>query len=471
VFSIRRRQGVVSFVAAGMFLGCLFATSTPCAGQAALGPHSTQANTESEAARKAAEDSKPKNKVAPEVKPDGEPKTAEPPRSGVPQESDSLKIENFWSNPSKIGKPAKIRDRTEGGADAGEPTFSITLHVIGISKLAKTGDYTATKLIPFINGVPIGEVHLDYVDLESEQMRFRFTLTDKTLPDWTDLLGLEARRVTLGIGWNVSGQKVMAANKLVIRAATWPRLIAFISISIVIVLSVVILGRRTALLRDRPEPVANDGTAFGASSSETKATFSLARAQMAWWLVISAISFLYLWAVLDKWTFNAKVLTLLGISGATGLSSVLIDSGKQKSAAGELDLALADKALKAREFAVTDAELSRLRDDEATNRLAVVAEQANQERLRLIDKRIETLKREAGPASTTLGFIRDLLSDKDGISLHRYQLVVWSIVLGVLFVYKVYTTLQIPLIDDTLLTLMGISGGLYLGFKWPDPKK
>jgi len=54
------------------------------------------------------------------------------------------------------------------------------------------------------------------------------------------------------------------------------------------------------------------------------------------------------------------------------------------------------------------------------------------------------------------------------VVLHRVQVVVWTIVLGGAFVYLVARDLEMPAFDATLLTLMGISSGAYLGFKWPE---
>lgn len=62
----------------------------------------------------------------------------------------------------------------------------------------------------------------------------------------------------------------------------------------------------------------------------------------------------------------------------------------------------------------------------------------------------------------------------NGIALHRFQMVVWTIVLGVIFLLGVYRDLAMPKFSLTLLALMGISATTYLGFKIPerqtDPK-
>jgi len=45
---------------------------------------------------------------------------------------------------------------------------------------------------------------------------------------------------------------------------------------------------------------------------------------------------------------------------------------------------------------------------------------------------------------------------------------VWTLVLGVIFVGSVYKNLEMPEFSATLLGLMGISSGTYLGFKVPE---
>jgi ABC-type Mn2+/Zn2+ transport system permease subunit len=67
-------------------------------------------------------------------------------------------------------------------------------------------------------------------------------------------------------------------------------------------------------------------------------------------------------------------------------------------------------------------------------------------------------------------FLDDILSDENGISFHRFQITVWTLVLVVIFGFVVYETLGMPTFDEKLLALMGISSGTYLGFKFPETK-
>lgn len=59
----------------------------------------------------------------------------------------------------------------------------------------------------------------------------------------------------------------------------------------------------------------------------------------------------------------------------------------------------------------------------------------------------------------------DILSDEQGVNFHRFQMAVWTLVLGIVFMQQVYKNLAMPDFDNTLLGLLGISAGTYLGLK------
>jgi hypothetical protein len=66
--------------------------------------------------------------------------------------------------------------------------------------------------------------------------------------------------------------------------------------------------------------------------------------------------------------------------------------------------------------------------------------------------------------------ITDVLKDGEGISFHRFQIAVWTVVLGLVFIRSVLLQLVMPDFDTTLLGLMGISSGTYIGFKFPESR-
>jgi hypothetical protein len=72
-----------------------------------------------------------------------------------------------------------------------------------------------------------------------------------------------------------------------------------------------------------------------------------------------------------------------------------------------------------------------------------------------------------GPRATA-GFWRDLVTDDKGVvALDRFQVLIWTLVLGGIFLNSVFLYLTMPEFSATMLALMGISSGTYIGFKLP----
>lgn len=136
------------------------------------------------------------------------------------------------------------------------------------------------------------------------------------------------------------------------------------------------------------------------------ATFSLARIQMAFWTFIILCSFVFVGMITGDYfsTMNENVLGLMGISVGASLGASIIDGGTSKA-----------------------------------NALPIYA--------------------------TSGHWWRDVLSDGTGISIHRFQMVAWTAVLGIVFLHEVYANLAMPKFDAVLLGLLGISAGTYLGLK------
>jgi hypothetical protein len=66
------------------------------------------------------------------------------------------------------------------------------------------------------------------------------------------------------------------------------------------------------------------------------------------------------------------------------------------------------------------------------------------------------------------GFFIDILSDANGISLHRFQNFTWTLIAIIVYLYKVSlikTGCDLPELSDTLLALTGISSATYLVMK------
>ncbi|WP_136658328.1 hypothetical protein [Nitratireductor sp. XY-223] len=71
------------------------------------------------------------------------------------------------------------------------------------------------------------------------------------------------------------------------------------------------------------------------------------------------------------------------------------------------------------------------------------------------------------PVRASQNFFRDIVSSGGELSLARFQMVGWTLALILVFVASVVDKLSMPEFSATLLGLMGLSSGTYVGFKFP----
>ena len=205
--------------------------------------------------------------------------------------------------------------------------------------------------------------------------------------------------------------------------------------------------------------------------------YSLGRAQMAFWFFLIYASYVTIWLITDALdTITASLLALMGISAGTALSEAMIDSGKMDANADQLQRLAADKQSLEQSIPEVQTQISTLAGktaltSEDTLTLDSLNKQLQDSRQRLsqVNQQIQNLT----PATDTVvskNFIRDILSDGGGYSFHRFQIFAWTLVLGIIFISSVYNNLTMPEFSATLLGLMGISSGTYIGFKFPETK-
>jgi hypothetical protein len=138
--------------------------------------------------------------------------------------------------------------------------------------------------------------------------------------------------------------------------------------------------------------------------------YSLGKSQMAFWGLLVMLTFAGLWSLTGTMErIPEQVLMLVGISGATGLSAIVINNSKQPAHGSE---------------------------------------------------------GQQPPVSK--GFWQDICDDGNGLCFHRLQVVIWTVLLGMVFVRSVADVMSMPEFSETLLIMLGISNGVYLGFKFPE---
>ena len=184
--------------------------------------------------------------------------------------------------------------------------------------------------------------------------------------------------------------------------------------------------------------------------------YSLGKSQMAFWGLMVVLAFVGIWILTGTMEYiPQQVLILLGISGATGLSAVLIGNSKKSGAEDEIT--------KLRQEEQNLKELKEKNPDSFSP--------DNESQLTVLSQKIKELSHQLGnqmQRTQPRGFWREICDDGNGVSFHRLQVVIWTLVLGMVFVGSVADGMSIPEFPETLLILMGISNLTYLGFKIPE---
>lgn len=296
---------------------------------------------------------------------------------------------------------------------------SIVLHVPGLKGYLDTDEDKCDKLVLFLDEVAVDGSSPESCDPYQETVRFRLDRTAKSDDAWHTLLAEPVgfiKEVDVSAGPEGRLMFPTTAREFYLEVLPATEFYGFAVMLAVGLVGMFVLARRTALLRD-PAPGAG-----------VRGPYSLSRFQLAFWSFLVVGAYLFIWMITEELdTITGSVLVLLGIGSGTALGAAMIDKGKPAAATPPPPAAPADAA-------------------------AVPADAAAAPK----------------PPATSQGFLRDVLSDENGISLYRFQLFIWTLVLGVIFCASVYHSLSMPQFSTTLLGLMGISSGTYLGFKVPE---
>jgi hypothetical protein len=355
----------------------------------------------------------------------------------------------------------------------------IAVTVTNLNQHEKDAAPPLSKLILYLDGYPLKGLNPVTVNAPKDLLVFK--LDRGTAENWSILLGRphsHVRDVRVGIGTDnteFDHDDAVPIDRAQIRLRIFYRnwLIAC-SLGFLALLGLFLwFAISSDIVRDSspPEPPAGK-----------RRPFSLGRCQMAVWFFIVIGSFVFIWLITgDINTITEQALVLIGIGTGTALGAAAIDSNKQGSADTELaelrpqeaklDAVVTELVAKVQRLsdaigaipspaAATPAQVQELSD-------AKVALKESEAQLQVVKDKIA--KSEAGlSAPVSTGLILDLLTDAEGIAFHRFQIVVWTLIMVFLFCVGVYQTLKMPEFSSTMLALMGISAGTYLGFKIPE---
>lgn len=383
------------------------------------------------------------------------------------------------------------------------------------SQLAPAVQLDPSQYALFFDDQELQGLDASRYDATRHAFAFELVRNEQNKALWKSFLGSPTashRAVSVALGIRQSDKKTQPTIEGVAGSATFELQVfswAWFWVAVVVValvLGVVIsTARWNTTLRDTLVP----------QLPPNEQPYSLGRCQMAFWFVLIFASFVFLYALLwDYNTVSTQALALMGISSATALASIAVDAYKD-SPADKTNRALQALGL------TTYADLERIKAEivarqaqvpvvtaprDAKRAAATAADNASKavagnpactpqqkadaakaakdaaDLADLADRELATLQAEIQDRLNIVrtyddkvrpfrseSFFKDITTDLNGPTVHRIQVVVWTLALGGVFVVGVYRDLAMPPdFSATLLTLMGISGASYVGFKFPE---
>jgi hypothetical protein len=305
-----------------------------------------------------------------------------------------------------------------------------------------------------------------------EILQFRLDRNADNDRIWADLLGAppltesffyKPTSVSVGLENGYAEETDVTAEHFRLRRVREIRFwICVIAIGLLIWLFAM-LAHHSDILRDSGEPP----TGLAPNGRPHRRPFSLSRCQMAFWFFLVVISYLLIWQITNAIDIvNETVLALIGIGAGTALGAAAVDSGKRADAENIVLNLRTELAILQQTAAALSAQLSAVPPpDNAAALQQQIAEKKG--RITGVEAQLANAQANVQPL-VSRGFLWDILSDAHGVSFHRFQMVTWTVILGVIFIDSVYMRLSMPVFGATLLALQGISAGTYLGFKIPE---
>lgn len=338
----------------------------------------------------------------------------------------------------------------------------VTVCVMGLHRWIYEEQHTPSQLRLFVGGAVLANVAPTALSPRNQEyLKFLPEMDTADSTDWqawASIVGAarHSHNYVLPISIAMSDTKEVVESDVDVSVDPYPpNWIELAGVLILLLAALVYLARTSDLLRyavnGRPE-------------TPEQSPYSLGLTQMAFWFYLVIAAYVYIAVSMRQIHIPlGSVLGLLGISSTTGLAAVVVDKQKTASSKDQQAALLAEQKVLQTDIANLTAKNPATGSPEAT-------ELANKNARQLEIQNLLSQLAGTKPA-TSKGFIDDILNDGDGMSFHRFQIVVWTIVLGVAFVWSVYRNMTMPEFDASLLTLMGISSGTYVGFKFPEKLK
>jgi len=356
----------------------------------------------------------------------------------------------------EVAEVTTPRDNPERTAYLGD---WVTIYICHEDALALEAAKEQKVITLYVDGIDTG-VLPQKSDPAAGSMTFPLERNEKNKAVWAPLLynpifqRQEEIAVSVGLHGEAPLPRLATSNmkivfdKIYLQGMMW----LWVLLILAIVAATMVYARNSDMLRDGPK------------IGDVQQTYSLARVQMAWWFVLIVVGFVVIWVVTgDRDSIPASLLGLMGISAATALAALAITPRGEERAAAERDRLSKIKASAATRIQDLDGEIAATADPVAKAKLVQLKVEAQKE----IDEANVAIAQVKSYYPTKNLWTDVVTDDRGSVALDRFQIVVWTIVLGGIFLMSVVWDLTMPELSATLLALMGISSGTYVGFKLP----
>lgn len=260
-------------------------------------------------------------------------------------------------------------------------------------------------LVPYLNGQALKGIHPEIVDTSRNQVQFHLLRTDRADAVWSHLFEHPGFQRPVTVSVGLEDQ------------APFPTVYDYdnpLPLTVIpkragiiaLVVSVAVFGLAIGLMF-----TTNIIRKHGPSVHGKKRPYDLGRFLTLMWTTIIATSYFSVWLITSDSNLPGSALALMGFSGTVVLAGYATNTEPDEGS----------------ESSNTDA-----------------------------------------PGAQSAGFLADMLSDIHGYRFHRFQLLLWNLLLGFMFLFLVWERLKLPVYGHSLLALLGISTTIHLGFNFLD---
>lgn len=286
----------------------------------------------------------------------------------------------------------------------------LEVHVDGLTAWSLKPGHAPWRLVPYLDGRALAGLYPIAVDLRNATLQFHLRITPDNRSTWDHLLSplTFGRPVRFSVGLEQQDpfetRFTLEGGQAVLTVLN-PRWMALAAFVVLMFAGAFCaLAVRTPLLMER----------VVCAQGLPALRFSLAKVQLALWFFVVFGAFLVIWLATGNFdTINSAIVATLGISAGTAVGDAYIKSARP------------------------------------------LATQPLTEPIPM-------------PGWVLGRFFGELVSDGEGYSIYRFQMLAWTVALVVVFLADVYDDLDMPSFGPELLYLLGLSSGTFVAHRMPE---